>query len=330
MYTETLLADLENAIQQKLNFWAMPAKSSVTLLTASENATFLISDPSGRRKIILRVHRPDYHTKTEIESDLAWISDLRTRGLVSTPAPLAGNDGGYLGRVEAKGRPFSVVAFEFVEGREPNVSQSLPDWFERLGAVTALLHDHSRQWQTPEGFTRKCWDLSTMISDAGYWGDWKAAEGLVPTDERIIREAVSLIEHRLNCYGQSRNRYGLIHADLRLANLLVNGDRLQIIDFDDCGFCWFAFDFAAAVSFHELDPMIPALKRAWVSGYRSVTDLDREDEDELGTFLMLRRIMLTALLTSHSESDPAKALGEDYVRGTAELASRYLRGTLCV
>jgi Ser/Thr protein kinase RdoA (MazF antagonist) len=120
-----------------------------------------------------------------------------------------------------------------------------------------------------------------------------------------------------------------VHADLRLANLLVSGDSLEIIDFDDCGFCWFAFDFAAAISFYELDPMIPELKRAWIAGYRTVADLDRKDEDEMGTFVMLRRIMLTAWLASHADSDPAKELGEGYVKGTATLAGQYLRGTLC-
>jgi len=329
MYTTTLLADMAAAIQQQLGYWEMPQGSSVTLLTASENATFLALAPAGQRKIILRVHRPHYHTRGEIQSELAWISALRQSGSVSTPSPLRGIDGEYLGEIEAGGRHFFVVAFQFVEGREPNVGESLPEWFERLGAVTASLHEHSRQWRHPDWFARKRWDLDTMIGVNGYWGDWRAAEGLKKADERIILEAVSRIEERLCHYGQCADRYGLVHADLRLANLLVSGNSLEIIDFDDCGFCWFAFDFAAAVSFYELDPMIPELKRAWIAGYRTVADLGREEEEEIATFVMLRRIMLTAWLASHAESDPAKELGEGYVKGTAELAGQFLRGTLC-
>ncbi|MCS6762501.1 MAG: phosphotransferase [Candidatus Devosia symbiotica] len=55
--------------------------------------------------------------------------------------------------------------------------------------------------------------------------------------------------------------YGLIHADMRLGNLLVDSDQVSLIDFDDCGFC-FTYDFAAAVSFHETNSAIPALKAA--------------------------------------------------------------------
>ena len=329
MYTTARLASMGKAIERKLGYWAMPEGSHVTLLTASENATFLASSPGNGRRIILRVHRPNYHTRSEIQSELAWISALLQSGSVSTPSPLAGLDGEYLGEIEADGSTFFVVAFQFVEGREPNVGESLPEWFQRLGAVTASLHEHSRQWQSPDWFARKRWDLQTMIGASGYWGDWRAAEGLSGSEERLILEATSRIEDRLHSYGQGVDRYGLVHADLRLANLLVSGDSLEIIDFDDCGFCWFAFDFAAAISFYELDPMIPELKRAWIAGYRTVADLDRKDEDEMGTFVMLRRIMLTAWLASHADSDPAKELGEGYVKGTATLAGQYLRGTLC-
>ncbi len=38
---------------------------------------------------------------------------------------------------------------------------------------------------------------------------------------------------------------------MRLANLLIDGDRVTLIDFDDCGFGWFMYDFAAAISFFE-------------------------------------------------------------------------------
>ena len=44
-------------------------------------------------------------------------------------------------------------------------------------------------------------------------------------------------------------RFGLVHADLRLANLLVEDEKVNVIDFDDCGYSWFMYDFGTAVSF---------------------------------------------------------------------------------
>ena len=66
-------------------------------------------------------------------------------------------------------------------------------------------------------------------------------------DTKPILEAVeTTIRHRLAAYGKSPDRYNLIHADMRFANLLVDEIDTRLIDFDDCGFGWLMYDFAAA------------------------------------------------------------------------------------
>ncbi len=62
---------------------------------------------------------------------------------------------------------------------------------------------------------------------------------------------------------RGRERFGLVHADIRLANLLVDGEHVRVIDFDDCGFSWFMYDFATTVSFIEDHP-----RRARAEGTR--------------------------------------------------------------
>ena len=85
----------------------------------------------------------------------------------------------------------------------------------------------------------------------------------------MLEQALALIERRLERFGTGPERFGLVHADLRLANLLVDGKHLRIIDFDDCGFSWFMYDFATAVSFIEHEPNVPELLEAWIGGYRT-------------------------------------------------------------
>src|ERR1700680_4484500 len=69
----------------------------------------------------------------------------------------------------------------------------------------------------------------------GFWGPWRAAIGLDAEGAVILEGALELIRLRLERFGQSSDVFGLVHADLRLANLLADGSRLRIIDFDDCG-----------------------------------------------------------------------------------------------
>ena len=80
-----------------------------------------------------------------------------------------------------------------------------------------------------------------------------------------------------------------MHADLRLANLIADGDDIQVIDFDDCGFSWYLYDLACALTFLEARPDVDELVASWVAGYREVEELSAEDEAEIPTFLMLRR-----------------------------------------
>lgn len=115
--------------------------------------------------------------------------------------------------------------------------------------------------------------------------------------------------------------------DMRLANLLVEGNdmrRVHVIDFDDCGFGRFMYDFAAGISFIEDDPQIPQLRSAWLEGYQEQRPLTGEDVMMVDTMIMLRRMLLLAWIGSHKDADIVAGLEKDFGRITVMLAERYL------
>ena len=120
------------------------------------------------------------------------------------------------------------------------------------------------------------------------------------------------------------DRFGLIHADLRLANLLVDGSTITVIDFDDCGFGWFFYDFGTAVSFIEDDPALPEWQDSWITGYRARRSIAAADEDMLPSFVLLRRLMLLAWMGTHSHSKESRTKAITYAEGSCMLAERYL------
>jgi Ser/Thr protein kinase RdoA (MazF antagonist) len=219
-----------------------------------------------------------------------------------------------------------VVAFEHMSGHEPDPAASLPAWFLKLGALTARLHGHSRSWRRTPGFQRKTWNFDAMLGARPLWGDWRAALGLRDPERQLLQRVADLLAKRVHAYGRPDHRFGLVHADLRLANLLVDGARLGIIDFDDCGFSWFFYDFAAAVSFMEHEPIVAELQNAWLEGYRQIAPVSKADEAMLPVFVMLRRMLLTAWIASHSDTETARRLGTEYTEGTVAMGERFLRG----
>jgi Ser/Thr protein kinase RdoA (MazF antagonist) len=317
------LKQLQRVADAALPCYDLPARACATMINLSENATYRID--AGGKKWALRVHREGYHSKRAIGSELAWLRALRRDGAVTTPVPLKGKNGDLIQIVELKGLPLRhIVLFEWETGAEPSEAELLGP-FEVLGAVTARMHLHSRQWTRPKDFERLTWDFDGAFGSVQHWGSWRAGMGLDAEKTRLFQRTVDLIEKRLAAFGKSAERYGLIHCDMRLANLLIDGDETKVIDFDDCGFSWYLYDCATALSFIEHRRDVPELIDAWARGYRKIAPLSPGDEREIPTFVMFRRLLLVAWIGSHAETDLAKSMGVPYTRDTVALCENYLR-----
>lgn len=326
VYNPQFLERLTTGLKSRLQAWDVPDSAELSLLTISENATFRVSDQGRGLDLILRVHRPDYHSEAEILSELAWVDALRNDNVVATPRPVPAMDGTLLQTFHDGDTMRHAVAFEFMSGREPDVESNLVRWYGVLGEVNARLHAHSRAWSRPAGFNRKVWDFDHILGHKAYWGDWREGLGLTEDGSVILERVHNILADWTAAYGQTSDRFGLVHCDLRTANLLVEGDRLGVIDFDDCGLSWFGYDFASSVSFMEDQKNLPELMMAWLEGYRRITPLAAEDEVALPMFVMLRRMQLTAWIASHAETPTAQSMGADYTDGTVALAERFLAG----
>jgi Ser/Thr protein kinase RdoA (MazF antagonist) len=318
---------LEPVARRALAEYDVPAEAELTLLNVSENATFAVDDPTTGQRTVLRIHRHGYHEGPAIESELLWLDALRDDTGIRTPQVLPATDGRRLLALPEAGHrdPRYVVHFEFLPGTEPTPSgERLPESFELLGAITARMHEHALRWRRPHGFQRFSWDYDAAFGQEHRWGRWQDGMAVGGEEREVLSRLDATLGKRLASFGAGPHRFGLVHADLRLANLLEDGDQTYVIDFDDCGWSWFLYDFGTAVSFFEHDPRVPELTDAWVRGYRTVRTLPAEDEAELPTFVMMRRLLLVSWIGSHAGTELAQEMGAEYTAGSCELAEGYL------
>jgi len=300
--------------------------AAVELINISENATFLVTDPqSGPSE--LRVHRLGYHSEREIASELAWMDALRTEAGVRTPRVLPARDGSRIVTVAERGGAAArhCVRFEFLPGTEPTAELTRTH-FADLGEITARMHRHARDWRRPAWFTRFHWDYAAAFGEVARWGRWQDGIGVGPSERQVLTRLDDVLQGRLAAFGAGQARYGLVHADTRLANLLMHDGSISVIDFDDSGFSWYLYDLSTAVSFFEHSPEVPALVDSWLDGYRRIGQLPAQDEAEIPTFIIFRRLLLTAWIGSHQGVDIAAELGAGYTQGTCDLAESYLSG----
>lgn len=326
---DAFVANDVDVAERALAAYDLSPNSTLRLLNLSENATYAVEDADTGERSILRVHRKDYHRPHEIESELDWLEALRHGSEITVPTVLPARDGRRVVTVDQDGTPRHVVHFEMVPGTEPDEETLTVEDFHTLGRITANLHEHAASWIRPPGFGRFSWDWRHSLGDEPRWGRWQDAVGVGDEESFVLDRARQLLQRRLAEYGTGPDVFGLIHADLRLANLLVDGAgsdpaTITVIDFDDCGFGWYFYDFGTAVSFFEDDPAVPEWQDAWATGYRSRRPLPASDESMLPSFVLLRRLLLLAWMGSHSHSRESQAMSITYAKGSCELAERYL------
>lgn len=323
---EEQMARIHALAEQALPQFDLPAGCTIKMINHSENITYRVDTPEGTPRWALRVHREGYHSRRAIESELAWVQALREDAGIHTPLPETGRNGTHVQDVAAEGvaRSRHCVLFEWLEGDKPDESGDLRKPFENLGRISARMHNHAAAWRRPGFFERFAWTYDTTIGDTSHWGRWQDGFGITPAREQLFERLRQTIRRRLEAFGTAESRFGLVHADIRLDNLLISGDDTRVLDFDDCGFSWFLYDCATALSFIEARPDADELVAHWVKGYRTLRELSEADEAEIPTFVMLRRLLLVAWIGSHSETELAQQMGVKFTEDTETLAERYL------
>lgn len=250
------------------------------------------------------------------------------------------------------GGVFHGVVFSYMDGSTPDEAdgEAMRCLFRRLGVLAATLHEQARglgaaamprehdrglgATAEPCGasklpINRPVWDCDSTLGSHALWGDWRAFADFAPQERGLLEHAEARIRATMAAYGKPRGRFGLIHADMRLANLLADGDTLRLLDFDDCAYSWHLFDLAASLSFIEARPDLADLIAAWLAGYRTVPTsrpLGDVDLTVIPSLIMMRRLQLTGWLATRHDSDPVSALLPGWKTDTLSLAARYLQG----
>ncbi len=333
--------DLQRIAQTSHALWDIPANADHQLINLSENATFKVQynpvqdNPVQDNPVIkiLRINRLGYHSSDAILSEIAWIEALRRDNIIITADILHGKNGKKLQCYDddITHQKYNMLLFEFLTGHHLNEHQHLSENFYHLGNITAKLHQHSQKFtgELPSFFTRLNWDFDGMIGANPHWGAWQHtinndAPNMNNEAIKLLIRVAEKIKSKLYHYGQSSDNYGLIHADLRLANFLIEGDKLKVLDFDDCGFSWFLYDIGAAFSFIENHPEKSDMINAWLAGYQKIRSLTPDDIAMIPCFIMLRKMVLLGWIGSHASTELATEQRENFTEQSCLLAEEFL------
>ncbi|MBT2522553.1 phosphotransferase enzyme family protein [Arthrobacter sp. ISL-28] len=279
-------------VREALSHFGIDAGARITFIKQRENQVFRVE--SDGQDFAVRIHRPGYRTAEEIECEAHHLRALRDAQLL-VPDPVESEFGVFALPVGSNQQLVSVQrwlpgalpiadSFEVFTGTgsldERHVSE--------LGSVMARHHLHAESAPTRKDFSRPAWDADGLFGPRALWGDAAGLRTLTPEDRLVLSEAVSAASLKIQALGKDPSVFGPIHADMTFENVLATDEGLAIIDFDDFGEGWFAFDIATALFFATPSPQYPALERAFLEGYQQVRRLEASVLAAMDAFLLAR------------------------------------------
>jgi len=307
---------MSDPVADALALWGLE-QADWSFVAGRENRVYRVE--TGLATFALRLKRPGYRQPSELTSELAWMAEMARAGL-RVPTPHPSKDGALLEHVDGHyvdliswldGRPLGM-------NREPLNLPDAPATFEALGREMAKLHLACDAWTPPPDFTRCRWDADGLLGDAPLWGRfWE-----IPTLDADTRDLLEgfRAQARRDLAAMELDT-GLIHADLVQENVLLSGETLSLIDFDDGGYGYRLFDVATALLKNRKEPSYQTLQSALICGYQSVRSLSVE---ALDLFLALRAATYVGWIVPRMAEEGAHQRNTRFIQDAREMCGAYL------
>ena len=284
---------------------------SVRFINHGENTTFCVTAVTGQ-KYLLRIHRHGYHSEEAILQELRWLTSLAQDRRLQVPSPLRSKAGRFVERLSSRGvgQARFCCLFRWVEGRFIDKSLRPGHMFE-LGKTVAVLQKSARHLASQH---RRYWGAEGLLGRRPKFGATDNLQGATPQQLATLAGARQKILARLKRVERAHpEKMGLIHADLHFGNLLLVKDEIGVIDFDDCGYGFYAYDLAVPILAAEWvlgetrRAELAAYRSALVAGYSALAPWTPRDDGLLDDLILTRRLVMLGWLNTRSDNPRLKA-----------------------
>lgn len=322
-------ASADHAVRLALTAYGL-ADADVQLVKYRENFVFRVHHKSG--DFAARLHRPNYNSARAISAELELLGLLEDAGF-NVPGVIKTTSGDLLTTVEHSGAEQTVSVLTWVPDATPlgdiesawaGTSSLTADSFRQAGELAGALHNFLAGLPPAAGHDRPAWDYEGLVGKHAVWGSPFALHE-IEDSRSVIADAVAELGRHLEMVGKTPENYSVIHADLTPENILVSGDQLVLIDLDDFGAGWHAFEMATLLFWFQRHPRYEELKEAALSGYASKRS--SIDEGLLAGMLLARGLTYLGWAADRRGDETAEFIAENLVEQVTDNARSYLAAT---
>jgi Ser/Thr protein kinase RdoA (MazF antagonist) len=267
-----------------------------TLRYVRSSANHIYAFARGEQELYLRLSPASEREKGQIAAELDFVKHVAERGVAAArPVPSAG--GKLVESLAASDGLYHAVVFEGLKGQQWVQSLEMSDaMLRQWGRTVASMHEAAKDFKPAAKRRRKSW------KDLFGW----ARKVLEPEREEAAKAELERAIGWMESLPAEEGNFGLAHGDLELDNLVWDGKRFQVLDFDDCLYHWHAADVAAALEDLWLADGGAKSKKVgqFFKGYREVRADEGIERGDIPKFIRsFQLIDLARLIAAYRDTD---------------------------
>ncbi|GEM_PF-1925599 len=257
---------------------------------------YVLRYTKNKKEYILKLTHSDLRSPAYIMGELDFLNALR-KGGVNAAVPVLSEAGNYAEVIEDKNNPgefFIAYAFERMKGRLAEECRLTSKLLYSWGKVMGEMHSLTKKYKVSNNaHKRKHWHERNLIADY---------RGFITDGSESFFEGVERLVNKGKSYPENRNSYGLVHADMHRRNFFVDKGKVNVFDFDDLEYHYFAYDIAVPLNGYAKKDRkkarngIDFFMRNFMEGYYSANLLNRKWLEAMNDFLAIRRLYLISML----------------------------------
>lgn len=264
------------------------------------------------KALFIRVTEPSHRSKLQLEAELNWMFYLQQKG-IQLVHPLPSPKGHLVEKFSDDHEEFYVSVFEEAAG-QPLIGKEdfTPNRLKNWGKLIGSLHSAAANYQKPSNIESR--------------PDWET-ERTFFYNQDIFISANPLYNHYqkfltwLYSLPQTKQNFGLIHADIHQGNFFVDeNDQFTLFDFDDCHNNWFVYDiatplFGLSMSMRKSCPPeeIAQMHEYLLEGYQEKGCLTEEDLGLLPHFILFRHFSIYSFAQKNLENNTLSDNTKDWM-----------------
>lgn len=303
-YTDDVISELLKRFNLK--------RTDVELVGSHQSFVYkgIVNEKNVYVKMIISTHR----SLSQIQAEIEMIQYLDKNNFsVATAMPSINGD--YIEAYSDNGTDFFAVMYKEAEGLGIGEYPWSLDVPKRVGVMNAELHNLLSTFKPSECVRPEWWE-NTFLADAHEY---------LPGDHDRVLEVIDDLLSTIKKLPKDAESYGLIHGDMLACNYNMTDKNITLFDFDESSYCWYVNDFAVSLFYDALgytgivdvSDAIESFK-SYLSGYRTVRNLDAFWISKLDLFLKLREIILYVAICRSRDLNDLDRWTENFISGRKE------------